>query len=388
MGPLESDGGEDMSGIETRKVETRRDLKAFIAFPWKIYRGDPNWVPPLIADMKEKLDRKRHPFFEHAEAEYFLARRGPEVVGRIAAVLDRAHNSFHGEKTAFFGLFESTDDVETARALLDAAAAWGLERGMEALRGPVNLSMNDECAFLLEGFDSPPAVMMPYNPPYYLGLMEQCGLAKAKDLFAFRMSRDHETAAKVREITAKVGSELPVTIRRADPSKAAEEARKISLVYNASWEKNWGFVPWTQAEMDHMVRKFTRFADMDLVIFAEVDGRPAGFAFALPNYNEVLIKMNGRLFPFGFLTFLLGRKRIKGMRALVFGVIPEYRNTGLSYLLFSELEKSAMAKGYEWGELSWQLEDNEAINRFAASIGAGISKKYRMFEKSIASRGA
>jgi GNAT superfamily N-acetyltransferase len=388
MGPLESDGGEDMSGIETRKAETRRDLKTFITFPWKIYRGDPNWVPPLIADMKEKLDRKRHPFFEHAEAEYFLARRGPDVTGRIAAVLDRAHNSFHGEKTAFFGLFESSNDLETARALLDAATAWGLERGMNILRGPVNLSMNDECAFLLEGFDSPPAVMMPFNPPYYLDLMEQCGLVKAKDLFAFRMNRDHETAAKVREITAKIGAELPVTMRRADPSRATEEARKISLVYNASWEKNWGFVPWTQAEMDHMVRKFIRFADMDLVIFAEVDGRPAGFTFALPNYNEVLIKMNGRLFPFGFLTFLLGRRKIKGIRAMVFGIIPEYRNTGLSYLLYSELEKSALAKGYEWGELSWQLEDNEAINRFAASIGAGISKKYRMFEKSIASRGA
>ncbi len=377
-----------MNGIEIRRVESRKELRAFLTFPWKIYRNDPNWVPPLLMDMKEKLDRKKHPFFEHAEADYFLARRGADVVGRIAAVLDRAHNTFHGERTAFFGLFESENEPATAAALLEAAAAWGRERGMDTLRGPANLSMNDECAFLLEGFDSPPTVMMPYNPPYYLELMEKCGLVKAKDLLAFRMTRDHETAAKVGDIVAKVRSQVPVKIRKADASKPDEEARKIALVYNASWEKNWGFVPWTGAEMDHMVRKFIRFADMDLVIFGELDGRPVGFTFALPNYNEVLVRMNGRLLPFGFLTFLLGRKRIKGIRAMVFGIVPELRNSGLSYLLYSELERSALAKGYEWGELSWQLEDNEPINRFAASIGAGVYKKYRIFEKPIPSRGA
>ncbi len=377
-----------MTGIEVRKVTSGRDLKAFIRFPWRVYTADPNWVPPLLAEMKEKLDRRKHPFFEHAEADFFLAFRGTQIVGRIAAVLDRNHNSVHREKVAFFGLYESFNDVETARALLDAVGAWGGERGMDVVRGPVNLSMNDECGLLVDGFGSPPVIMMTYNPPYYAELLTACGFAKAKDLYAFRMSRDHETAARVRDIVGRVKGRIPFSFRKGDPKKLAAEARRIAEVYNSGWEKNWGFVPWTPAEMDHMVRKFVRFADLDLVIFAEHEGRPAGFALGLPNYNEVLIKMNGRLFPFGVFTFLLGRNKIKSMRAAVFGLMPDYRKTGLSYLLYSELEKSAVERGYEWGELSWQLEDNEAINRFSASIGASIYKTYRIYDKPIAPRGA
>jgi GNAT superfamily N-acetyltransferase len=376
-----------VNGVEIRKIDKGRDLKAFIRFPWRVYRDDPNWVPPLIREVKEKLDKRKHPFFEHAEADCFMAFRGGEPTGRIAAVLDRNHNSVHSEKTSFFGMYESLNDPETARALLETAEAWGRERGMDVLRGPMNLSMNDECAFLLEGFDSPPSVLMPYNPPYYIELMETCGLAKAKDLYAFRMSRDPEIVARLDEIVKQAKAQVPFTFRRGDRSKLAEEARKIALVYNSGWEKNWGFVPWTQAEMDFMVRKFVKLADLDLVVFAEHEGRAAGFALGLPNYNELLAKMNGRLFPFGIFKFLAGRNKIKSMRAVVFGLMPEFRKTGLSYLLYSELAKAALRRGYEWGELSWQLEDNEAIKRFSASIGARVYKKYRIFEKSIASRG-
>lgn len=372
-----------MSEVRIDTVTTGRELKTFIRFPWTVYRGDPNWVPPLLAEMKAKLDKAKNPFFEHSEMELFLARRGEEVTGRIAAIVDENHNRVHGENVVFFGLYESLDDPETAKALCDAAAAWGATRGMEVLRGPMNLNMNDECAFLVEGFDSPPAIMMPYNPKYYLGLMEACGMAKAKDLFAFRMSRDHAVAAKVAAIVERSQKEIPFTLRLADMKHLEREAETVALVYNSGWEKNWGFVPWTVNEMKHMAKQLKQMADPELVIFAEREGKPAGFALALPNYNEILRSLNGRLFPFGFVKLLLNKSKIKGMRAAVFGLMPEYRHTGLSYLLYAELEKRAIRRGYEWGELSWQLEDNDAINRFAASIGAGLYKRYRIYERTL-----
>ena len=370
-----------MNAMEIRTVRTRRELSDFIRLPWALYAGDPNWVPPLISDMKKKLDRRRHPFFEHGEADYFLALRGREPVGRIAAIVDRAHNEHHRDRTGFFGLFECRNDAEAARALIDIAESWVREKGMDTLRGPMNLSMNDECAFLLEGFDSPPVVMMSYNPPYYLDLMDQCGMSKAKDLYAFRMDRGRETSGKVRAALAQVPHLERFRFRAFDKSRLYDEALAIARIYNSGWRNNWGFVPWTDAEIKHMARNLVRFADPDLVLFAELDGRPVGFAFGLPNLNEALAKINGRLFPFGFLKVLTARKKIKGVRAPAFGVVPEVMHTGLAYLLYDRFEKALLAKGFEWAELSWQLEDNEAINRFAASIGAGIYKKYRIYEK-------
>jgi GNAT superfamily N-acetyltransferase len=340
-------------------------------------------VPPLISDVKDKLDAKKNPFFEHAERELFLARRGDEISGRIVGIVDHNHNSFHNEKIAFFGLYESLNDFETARAMLEAVAAWGQVRGMTGLRGTVNLSLNDECAFLLEGFESPPVVMMPYNPPYYLDLMAQCGMAKAKDLYAFSMTRDHETAQKVQAIIDKIKKETTVTCRSFNKKKPSEEAEIVKYVYNHAWEKNWGFVPSTDNEMNHMVKSFLKLADLDLVIIAEDRGKPVGFAFGLPNYNEILIKLNGRLFPFGIFKLLTGRKKIKGMRALVFGIVKDYRQSGTSYLLYAKLEENAVKKGYQWCEMSWQLEDNEPVNRFVASLGGKIYKKYRIYEKKI-----
>ncbi|MFQ6109950.1 MAG: hypothetical protein ACE5L7_10415, partial [Candidatus Aminicenantales bacterium] len=201
-----------MKDIHIEKVKTRSDLKSFIYFPWRVYRDDPNWVPPLVADIKEKLNKKKNPFFEHAEMELFLAYRNTDVVGRIAAIFDERHNRFHNEKVVFFGLYESFNDLDAASALLRKVSEWGRERSMEVLRGPMNLSMNDECAFLLEGFDSPPVVMMPYNPPYYIELMEKCGLTKAKDLYAFYMTKDHEQAQKIEEIVRRARKELEVRL--------------------------------------------------------------------------------------------------------------------------------------------------------------------------------
>lgn len=372
-----------MNDIHIEKVKTKKSLKKFIYFPWKVYKNDPNWVPPLIMELKEKLNKKKNPFFEHADIELFLAYRDNDVVGRIAAILDENHNKGHNEKIVFFGLYESFNDLETAAGLLDKVTEWGRERGMEVLIGPMNLSMNDECAFLLEGFDSPPVIMMPYNPPYYLELMEKCGLVKAKDLYAFFMTKDHKTAERVKAIVERARKEINVKLRTINMKNLAEEVKKIQLIYNNAWEKNWGFVPWTENEMSHMVKKLKQIADPKLVILAEDKDKPVGFAFGLPNYNEVIKRMNGRLTPLGIIKFFVYRKKIKGMRGVVFGVLKEYRLTGLSYLLYSELEKNAKEEGYEWGETSWQLEDNEAINKFTESIGGKIYKKYRIFEKRI-----
>ena len=373
-----------MSDLRIDKVETKSDLGKFIRFPWTVYKGDPNWVPPLFIEIKEKLDRARNPFFEHSEMELFLARRAGDITGRVAAIIDRNHNAFHDEKVVFFGLYESLDDQATAQALLDTVARWGGERGMDILRGPMNLSMNDECAFLIEGFDSPPVIMMAYNPRYYLELMEKCGLTKAKDLYAFFMTRDHQVAEKIKVIVDRVRQETKIALRVLEKRTLDQDVEKIVHVYNNAWEKNWGFVPWTKNEMKRTVDKLKQVADLRLVLLAEDDGRPVGFAFGLPNYNEVLKKMNGRLTPLGIAKFLYYRRRIKSMRAIVFGILKEYRQTGLSYYLYSELEKNALAAGYEWGEMSWQLEDNEPVNRFNLSIGGKIYKKYRIYEKRIA----
>ncbi len=372
-----------MKNIRIEKVASRSDRKKFIAFPWKVYKNDPHWVPPLVMEVKEKISRTKNPFFEHAEMELFLAYRDSDVTGRIAAIVDDNHNSFHNEKVVFFGLYESFDDRETAGALLEAVEKWGIKKGMETLRGPMNLSMNDECAFLLEGFDSPPVIMMPYNPPYYLDLMTGCGLGKAKDLYAFYMKREDAISAQIDRIVTKTKMEIPLTIRTIDMKNLEEEAARIKDVYNHAWEKNWGFVPWTDREMDYMAKKLKLVADPELVVIAEHDGKPVAFAFALPNLNEAIKRMNGKTTPMAILKFLYYRRKIKGIRALVFGILEEFRNTGVSYMLYAEIDKNSLARGYEWCETSWQLEDNEPVNRFVESLGGRVYKKYRIFEKKI-----
>ena len=372
-----------MRNIRVTKVTSRKDLKKFIFFPWKVYKNYPNWVPPLVMEFKEKINKEKNPFFEHAEMDLFLAYRNGEITGRIAGIVDQNHNNFHDEKVVFFGLYESYDDLKTAKALLEKVAEWGRERGMEILRGPTNLSMNDEPAFLLEGFDSPPVVMMPYNPEYYLELMEKCGLVKVKDLYAYYMTREDHVVAQIAQIVTKARAEIPLMLRTIDLKNLKEEAARVKYIYNNAWEKNWGFVPWTDDEIDHLAKKFKVVADPDLVIIAEYEGKPIAFAFALPNLNEVIKRINGRLTPLGILKFLYYRKKIKGIRVMVFGILKEYRHTGVSYMLYSELDKNSRNKSYEWCETSWQLEDNEPVNRFVESLGGKVYKKYRIFEKKI-----
>ncbi len=372
-----------MSTPVIEKVAGRGGLNEFIRFAREVYRDDANWVPPLNVDLKEKLNRRKNPFFAHAEMDLFLARRDGRPTGRIAAIVDHNHNAFHNEKTVFFGLYESLNDPETAAGLLEAVAAWGRARGMDTLLGPANLTLNDECAFLLEGFDSPPVIMMPYNPRYYLDLMEGCGLAKAKDLYAFIGAKDHQPVPKVREIVDKLRRDGRFTVRPLTRKTLRQDGEKILYIYNNAWEKNWGFHPWTPEEIEHLVGKLKQVADLRIILLAEEKGKPVGFAFALPNLNEVIKKMNGRLTPLGIAKYLYYRKKIEGVRALVFGVVKEYQHTGVSYLLYDEFEKRVFGSGYQWGETSWQLEDNDLVNRFCLSVGTRLYKKYRIYGKKI-----
>jgi len=372
-------------GIRLEKVRTRKEFRAYRDFARAVYKNDPNWVPPLNIEFKQKLDKAKNPFFEHADRELFLAYRNGRPAGRVAAIIDDNHNSFHQEKVVFFGQYESFNDPGVARALLDAVSAWGRERGMTVLRGPVNLSLNDECAMLVDGFDSPPAIMMPYNPPYYNDLMAGCGLVKAKDLYAFLMDREAKAIERVRVIVDRIKRETTITVRPFNMKKWKEDAERVKEVYNQAWERNWGFVPWTEKEMDHMVATLRPLGDPSIIILAEDKGRPVGFAFGFPNYNEVIKKMNGRLTPWSLLKFMRYRKRIKGVRVLVFGILKEYRLTGVSYLLYSCLDEGVKKNPhYQWAETSWQLEDNEAVNKFVMSIGGKIYKTYRIYEKRLA----
>ncbi len=368
--------------IDVKKVETKKELEEFVRFPWRIYQGNPYWVPPLISEVKEILDTSKNPFWEHAYRELFLARKEERVVGRIVSIVDDNHNKFHNEKTGFFGFFESIDDNEVALKLLSTAEKWVKEKGMTVIRGPVNPSLNDECAFLLEGFDKPPVVMMPYTPAYYLKLVEQCGYYKAKDLLALLKKREDGIPKRIVDMVEKVRKKLGVKIRPVDLRHFDRDIQILKEIYNSAWERNWGFVPMTDKEMDYTARKLKTFVDPDVALFAEVNDKPIGVVISVPDINQILIKLNGKLGPIEVLKFLYYKKKVTGVRSLIGGVKKEYRNTGIIALLYYETEIRGRKK-YEWSELGWNLEDNDLINRFDMAIGGKIYKKYRIYEKKI-----
>ena len=367
---------------------SRKDLGRFFDVADRIYRGDPNWVPPLRDDVA-KVFSPKNPFFEHAEIQLFVARRGGEDVGRIAAVLDRAHNEFHGERTGFFGFFESENDAAVASALLDAAAAWNRQRGMALLRGPANPSLNDEAGLLIEGFDRPPVMMMTYNPRYYPALVEGAGFHKAKDLLAYWFDIGPEPLATLTKIADRVRRrEGEVTIRPITKKSLESDLPAIREVYNAAWEKNWGFVPMTPAEMDYMAKRLKPLLDPDFLFLGEVrrpDGssEPVAFMLTLPDYNTAIQPLGGRLLPFGWLKFLLGIKKIKTLRVVTLGIKKEYRNRGYQAIVMEHGLKEALKRGYTGCEVSWMLEDNEAVLRTVRLWGGRPYKTYRMYDRDL-----
>ena len=371
--------------VNIEEVNDASGMDEFIRFPWEVYKGNPNWVPPLKSEVKFLLSDKKNPFFHHAEAACFLARRNGETVGRIAAIIDRNHMDIHNERAGFFGFFECLPDCAVARELLETAEGWLKKHNIEIMRGPMNPSTNDECGFLVEGFDSPPMIMMPYTPAYYLDYMECCGLTKAKDLYAY-ISVIKEVAAggRLEKLASAVKARLPgLIVRPANMKRFNREVEAVKEIYNSAWSHNWGFVPMTDEETGSMANRLKPLIVPEMMIMAEVNGKPAAFFVALPDYNQVLGKINGRLGPVGFVKLLWYSRKISDIRVLTMGVKEEYRNKGIEGVLYLESFKAAVKKGYVRAEMSWILEDNVLVQRGCELMGGTLYKKYRIYEKNI-----
>ncbi len=369
--------------IHLETVQTRAQRNAFVKLPWAIYAGDPLWVPPLLMERKAFIDPRKNPFFQHADVALFLARQRGRAVGRIAAVVNHNHNRFHQERTGFFGLFECVDDRRVAHALLDRASAWLRDKGMDVMRGPASFSTNEEVGLLVEGFHESPMILMPYNPPYYGPILEEYGLVKSKDLHAFIRTDDEGMPERLYRIADKIRERGKFRVRKLDMRNLREEILRFKAVYESAWERNWGFVPMTEAEIDHMAKELKQILDPDLVFFVETEGRIVGFSLTLPDINQALRRINGRLFPLGLLKLLYYSRKINQVRVLLLGVAPGYRKLGIDGVLYLETFREGTKKGYHRGEFSWILEDNEAMARPLEAMGAKRYKIYRVYDLSL-----
>jgi GNAT superfamily N-acetyltransferase len=378
--------------LEIERVETRAQLRQFIKVAWTVYANDPNWAPWLYFERLHFLDKRKNPFFQHAEADYFIARRGGRAIGTIAAILNHRHNQFHQENAAHFGIFELLNDPEAAAALLETACGWARRRGADKIIGPMNLSTNDECGMLLEGFHQPPVIMMTYNPPYYLDFMAANGFTKAMDLLAWERELGQANEPdflppKLLRVVEKVRQRYNVVIRPIELRQWDAEVARLQTIYNQAWQKNWGFVPMTEAEIRQLADSLKPFLDPALVFVAEVEGQPVGFGLTVPDVNQLLceIRPGPSLISsyLGAARLIWGKKRAKGVRVIALGVIEAYRRRGVDALLYYETAKAAARQGYTWAEASWILETNDAMNRPIELLGGRVYKKYRLFEKEL-----
>jgi len=369
-----------LEGVEIISVQDKKSLGQFIDLPYRLYSHHPYWVPPLRMAQKELLNTSKHPFYAHAEMQCYLAQRSGEVCGRVAAIVDRNHNEFHKEDAGFFGFFESVDDVEVAGAMMETARKWLRERGAKVIRGPVSPSTNYECGLLVEGFDSSPNVMMPYNSPAYARMLEAVGLRKCKDLLAYWSTPTEVNGAKVERVARRAEGLQGVKIRSIRMKQFDEDVQTIWNLYNSTWAHNWGFVPMTREEFLHEAAEMKQILKPELVLVGEVAGRPVGFALALPNINIALKHAGGNLFPFGLFKILYHQRLIKELRVVALGVVEEYRTAGVAAGFYAELIRNARRLGYGLSEMSWILEDNVLMNRSLEAMGAIKYKTYRIYE--------
>jgi GNAT superfamily N-acetyltransferase len=372
-----------MSDITIRPISSKQDTMKFIRFLWKIYREYPAWVPPLMMDRKKLMDRKKNPFYKHSDAEFYLAEQDGIVVGRIAAIINHNHNKEHRENIGFFGFFECINDQRVADSLFDAAKKYLKDHGVTAIRGPMNPSVNDEVGLLFEGFDLSPTVMMTYNPPYYVQLVEQYGFKKVKDLYAYLLDQKEVYTDRFNRAHELVKQRQKVTFRTFDMKHYQDEVDTVKEIYNKAWARNWGAVPMTDEEFDALAVDLKSVIVPELVIIAEKEGKAIGFALSLPDINVPLkYNKNGYLLT-GIYHLLTKKKKIDLVRVIVLGVIPEYQNTGAGAALFYETAINAKKLGYGYGEASWILEDNEAMVKSAEAMQGKITKRYRIYEMNL-----
>ncbi len=369
-----------MSLIDIRPVSSKSDVNRFIRFPWEVYRNTPQWVPPLLMDRRKLMDRTKNPFYKHADAEFFLAHRNGDIVGRIGAIINENHNKEHNEKIGFFGFFESVNDQGVADELIGKAREWAKSRGAVLMRGPATPSVNDEWGLLVDGFDKPPAVLMPYNPPYYKVLLENAGMKKAKDLYAYLLRQDSFVSDKLARVSEAVRVREGLTFRTINMKDFAREVGIIKDLYNRAWQYNWGAVPMTDEEFDALAKDLKPIVVPDLVIIAEYKGEPIGFSLSIPDLNMALkYNKRGYLLP-GLLRLFLHKKEINLARIIVLGVVRERQRTGAASVLFYETGKRCNAKGYYFGEAGWVLEDNDQMNRAAQFMSGERYKTYRIYD--------
>ena len=374
------------TGFQIEAVSTRRQLNAFIGVPWTIYHDDPHWIPPLLFEQKQRLTAK-NPFFEHARWQAWIARSGGRAIGRVSAQIDRLYQERHGRKVGYFGLLEGADDAGLFSALLQTAEDWLQGQGMEQVRGPFNLSINEECGLLVDGFDTPPSIMMGHARPYHARQIEAAGYAKAKDLLAYYIAPDFE-APRIMTRLAETAARR-VNVRPLRRKQLAQELEILREIFNDAWYNNWGFVPFTEAEFADIGELLTLLVDDDFVQIAEIDARPVAMIVTLPNVNEVICDLNGRLLPFGWLK-LLWRLKVRyptTCRVALMGVRQEYQHTrlgpALAFMVIDAARQAVIRRGIHGAELSWILEDNHGMRNILETIGGRVYKRYRIYEKTL-----
>lgn len=369
--------------IQINEVHSKKDMKKLIHFPWKIYDEDKTWAPPLKIAVKDQFSPK-HPFFEVGTMKSFMALQNGVEKGRIVAIVNRAYNDFYKENTGFFGFFEATPDPEVSKALFDKVEEYFKSLGMNKIIGPMNPSTNYECGLLIDGFDDPPQIMMTYNPPFYKKLIEDNGYKKCKDLLAYKIGEDFKLPERFIKISERAQSRSKITFRRVVKKDWDLEIERMWGIYNSAWEDNWGFVPMTKKEFDHMGSDLKPVVNPDLVLFVEVAGKPAGFIVCLPDYNQVMKNIpSGKLFPTGIFKLLNPKKYVTRCRVITMGVKEEYRHLGLAAIMYQKIHEEIVKAGYLETEMSWILEDNLKMNKPLINMGAKPYKKYRIFEKTI-----
>jgi GNAT superfamily N-acetyltransferase len=369
--------------LEIRPVASKRDLNTFIKLPWRLYRNEPNWVPPLLFDRKRFFDRERNPFFKHAEVEFFLAWRGGVPVGRITAHIDRHFNEFQHHDWGLFGFFECENDPEVAAALLSTAEEWLRARGRDRMVGPMNFTTNDECGVLIDGYDLMPTVLTDWHHPYYPGLLEGAGLTKAMDLYMWSLAVADRGSVHpaIWRVAADVESKYGIKVRNMRKKDMEAEIGRFLEVYNAAWEQNWGFTPLTEEEVRHYAKDLKPVLDENWAFIAEKDGEPVAAALTLPDYNQVLIHLNGRLLPFGWAKALWYKRKIDRVRVFALGAKPVWQHTGVAAKLYELHYDAAERLPQKSGETGWTLESNTRINRAMERMGGKIVRTYRVYEK-------
>jgi GNAT superfamily N-acetyltransferase len=368
-----------------RPVRGRRDLRRFVTLPFRLHRDHEQWVPPLIYERRRFLDRDRNPFFEHAEAEYFLCERNGRAVGRITAQIDRRWDEYQGGSDGMFGFFECENDPAAARALVGAAAEWVRKRGRERILGPMDFTTNDECGVLIEGYEHRPMILEPWHPPYYRELLESQGLAKTMDLLMWwlgmgELKQGDEFHPMIHKAARAAIEEHGVMLRGMRRRDLEAEVHRFMDIYNEAWGDNWGFVPITDAEVRFQAENLKPILSEDWAMIAERDGEVLGAALTLPDINQVLARMGGRLLPVGWIKFLLGRRKIDRIRVFALGVRPQHQHLGVAAALYVRHLEMSDKTGVPAGEMGWILETNEAMNRAMEGMGGHVVKKYRLYE--------